>query len=290
MPSTESPYASSASRPSAPRRRLCRRRFRAPRAAARRGRVSGDRNREDVDLRCAADRLLGPAVQLPPQPGMAGSRAPLGGPAAGLHGVVRVAGRPRDDQPPLRPWLHRFFHQAGRGPAAGRLLRQAPRRGAPVPRDVLRPTARHHRRHRQRERGGARGHGGGQGGDAAGCGHQRARVALRRWRGGHFLPGGHHVPWRPVQAVPVPPLHRPAAGLRGREPDRLLRRRSRQLHLSALRPGHVHRARVRERTAGAHRVLPVEPQRLQRPRTGVRGGQPRLDRAPEHVGAAPVPA
>ena len=59
---------------------------------------------------------------------------------------------------------------------------------------------------------------------------------------------------RTVQALSLPALHRRAPRHGPREPDGLLRRRSRQLHLSPLRHRHVVRPRLRRWQARGHRA------------------------------------
>ena len=72
---------------------------------------------------------------------------------------------------------------------------------------------------------------------------------------------GHALSRRPVPPLSLQEVHRRAAGLRPRAGHRLLRRRSGQLRVSPLRPGHLLLPRLRERQAGQDRALPeVEPQ------------------------------
>ena len=101
---------------------------------------------------------------------------------------------------------------------------------------------------------------------------------------------GHALPGRPVPPLPLQEIHRRAAGLRAREGHRLLRRRSRQLRVSALRPRHLLLPRLREWQAGQDRALPeVEPGRREGRRAGLRRRPPGPDRPAEHRGQPGVP-
>ncbi len=64
-------------------------------------------------------------------------------------GVLRVAGRPGGDEPPLRPGRRERRDPRGRAPAGRRLLRPDPRGRAPHPRLLRRPAHRRGGRHRR---------------------------------------------------------------------------------------------------------------------------------------------
>ncbi len=93
----------------------------------------------------------------------------------------------------------------------------------------------------------------------------------------------------------APPVHlqglqRRAAGVRRRVPDRVLRRRRRQLHLSALQRRRVDVPAVRERQARRDAELPeVVAEGIGRRRADLHDRPPGLDAAPEHAGALQVP-
>ena len=71
------------------------------------------------------------------------------------------------------------------------------------------------------------------------------------------LQRGEPVPGRRVPALPVQEVHGRAARVRPRAVDGLLRRRPRQLHVSAPRPRHLPDAGLRGRQAGQARVVPA---------------------------------
>ncbi len=112
-----------------------------------------------------------------------------------------------------------------------------------------------------------------------GHGHDRERLqrpdrpSLRR---------GEAVPGRRVPPLPLQEVHGRAPRVRARAGDRLLRRRSRQLHLPPARPRRLALPRLRERTAGEARLVPeVEHDRRLRRRPRVRVGQSRVHVASE---------
>ncbi len=108
--------------------------------------------------------------------------------------------------------------------------------------------------------------------------HDQNRTPLRR---------GAVVSGQRVLAVPVQEIHRRAPGVRARTADCVFRRRSGQLHVSALRLRHGAVPRLREqRPGGESRLFEVVRQRRRRRRAGVRVGPPRLDRSAVHRRAA----
>ena len=85
----------------------------------------------------------------------------------------------------------------------------------------------------------------------------------------------HPLPGRPVSSLYLQEVHGRPAGLRPRVRHRLLRRRSRQLRVSALRPRRLLLPGLRGRQAGEDRALPrVEPRRARK------DGRPGLRRRP----------
>ena len=81
------------------------------------------------------------------------------------------------------------------------------------------------------------------------CRHRERRASRHRARSG----GGHALPGRAVSPLSLPEVHRRPAGVRARVRRRVLRRRSRQLHLPALLPRHDAVARLRQRQAARRR-------------------------------------
>ena len=172
---------------------------------------------------------------------------------AAARGASSRAQRPGDDEPPLRPRLHRGALHRREGPREDRLPRADAGRGADVPGRGGEPAHRDHRRHRPRATARPQGLDG-RGVRRTPCAAEMARIekecptsrraALRR---GDALPG------RALPPLHVPPLPGRAARLRPGVRHRLLRRRPGQLQVPALRPRRRLLARLRGRQAGAAR-------------------------------------
>ena len=207
------------------------------------------RRRGDVDLQQLPQgrgreglRLQGHRRLARPRPAL------LGPPRPGLLGQLRLGARPGDDQPPLRPLLHRAALHPGEGLREERLPRHDGGRRGEVPRAGGQPAGGHLRRHRADEQG----HRGEERprllrGPARRAGGHREGVPDRRHAP---LRGGEPLPRRRLQPLQVPALPGRAPGLRPGVRHRLLRRRPRQLHVPALRPGRRLRPRLPGRQAG----------------------------------------
>ena len=96
------------------------------------------------------------------------------------------------------------------------------------------------------------------------------------------LPGDHALSGRPVQALHLPQIFRRAAGVRAGSADGVLRRRSRQFQLPALRPRFLLRASLRERppVATPHHL---QMERDARRRTASRSSSPAIRAAPQRL-------
>ena len=133
---------------------------------------------------------------------------------------------------------------------------------------------------------------------------RRRREGRRRPAGGHRqhreerqggaqaqAPGRHPLPGRGLPPLPVQEIHRRPPRLRAGAADRLLRRRSGQFRVPALRPRHLPVPRLRERQAGQAQALPqVGQEGRQGRRADLRLRTPRPDQSPEHRGRAGLPA
>ena len=135
------------------------------------------------------------------------------------------------------------------------LPRRRTDRRAQLPRRAGRGAGRHHRRHRAdlrrrrwQDRRGIRGRPRGR--------HRRRRADRLRRRRPLPLPGDQLLPGRPVQGLPLQALRRRAAGVLARTRRGLVRRRSGQLQLPALRPRLRVPAPLRGRQAGADSGVP----------------------------------
>ena len=224
-----------------------------------------------------------------PRPGVARSRA-LGHRApVQLHRHVRLRRGPDPHQPSLRRSLPRGAVVEGKELRRGRLPREDPRRREEVPDAGRRRARRHGRDHRE----GFRGHGrqGRSGRERRAQVHADAARRRMRGAGEAEMPERHAVRGRPVLAVQVQALHRRAHGVRARSVHRGVRRRPRQLPVSALVPRHGPAARLRRRQAGqARRPSSRSTSRARGGRTGVRVGPSRRHRPPADAGAAQAAA
>jgi len=206
--------------------------------------------------------------------------------------VVRVAGRAGADEPPLRAGVRGGRFARARGLRAGRLLRREPGRRADVPGPVPGPAGADRGRDgpgARRAAGGRAGHGGGERARFHREG-DRGRVQGRDEAG---VPGGGPVPRGCVPPVPLQALSAREAGVRAGAAGGRVRRRPGQLHVPALRPGHLVRPGVPpgQHHAGEHAGLPgVEPRGRGRGRRRVRQRQSRQHEPAAHGVAAHVQA
>ena len=171
-----------------------------------------------------------------------------------------------------------------------RLRRPRSRTGAEGAGPRARRAADHRRRDGAGERGDQAGHVAGRDPGGAPRGDRRNR---RRGGGEDRAAerGGDALSGRAVPPVSLQEVHRRPARVRARVRHRVLRRRSRQLHVPALLPRHGALPRLRERQAAAGEAFPAVVGRRHQGRRGrVHLGSPRRDAAAEHGGAPGVPA
>ena len=212
-------------------------------------RAGGDvRRRGDVDDRSLSGRAGRQDVRLHGDPGVSRPRSRELRALARLQRLVREPRRARHDEPPLRARLRASALRSGAQLHRGRILREDAAGGARVSGLPDQLAGQHHARHQASDgRDGGRGGRGLQRQAARGLREHRERVLQRR--PADPVPSGAAVPRRHLRSVPLQEVHRRAAGVRARGDDRVLRRRSRQLHVPALRRGLRVPARVRERQA-----------------------------------------
>ena len=203
------------------------------------------------------------------------------------HRVDRVAAGPGPHEPPRRPPLPAAAEHGGEGLRQERLLRPDRRRRAEGARPLAEGPAEHRGRQRQgrRRRHGVHDAAGDLGGPSEGHPGDPGPAPAGREPAGRVALRGRRAP-----PVHLQGLQRRAAGVRRRVPDRVLRRRRRQLHLPALQRGRVDVPAVRERQARRDAELPeVVAEGLRRRRAGLHDRPPGLHAAPEHAGALQVP-
>ena len=225
------------------------------------------------------------------RPVAAGGAACLRAARRRLFRQFRLSRRTGDDQSPLLALLHRAAVDQGEGlRGAGVLCAGAGERGE-VPGDRAQRADPDRGRHRP----GAGCHPGAQAGQGvqrqAQGGDGRDREGVRGGKRALALRRGRPLPRRPVQPLQVQAVPGRAPGLRAGDGHRLLRRRSRQLQFSPLRPRRLLPPRLGGRQAGPHRaLLPMVVRGRQGRRSHVRLRPSGRHRPRADDGAAPVPA
>ena len=245
------------------------------------------RRRRAVALQQSAAQAPQGEVRLRADRYLARARAEVVGPLQHRRlRLVRLRRRPGHDQPPRRPRRPAKAQQEGQGLRQGRLLRQDARRksssrstrsstcswrSSTSPSEVkaaVKPDMTPEQAFEARR------------GVIAKIEEESAQEDRPAQRRRHALPG------RPVPPLPLQTLHRRPPGLRPGAADRLLRRRSGQLRLSALRSRRLLLPRLRGRQAGQDRALSQVEQGRRR-RTTSWSSSPAIPATP--IGSTPSP-